>query len=95
VIEEIEVALRGGFPTGAPLHWNYSARKQTELEMTHRYKSGQTVRLHRNMISRSAPDGEYKIVRQLPENAGEPQYTIKSMRESHERVVKESELEKV
>jgi hypothetical protein len=62
--------------------------------MTHRFRSGQLVRLHRTMLSRSAADGDYKIVRQLPETAGEPQYTIKNLREAYERVVKESELEK-
>lgn len=62
--------------------------------MTHRFRSGQLVRLQRTMLSRTAADGDYKVVRQLPETAGEPQYTIKSLREAYERVVKESELER-
>jgi hypothetical protein len=62
--------------------------------MTHRFRSGQLVRLQRTMLSRTAADGDYKIVRQLPETGGEPQYSIKSLREAYERVVKESELER-
>jgi hypothetical protein len=41
---------------------------------------------------RSAADGEFKIVRSLPDDGGETQYRIKSVREPHERVVKESDL---
>lgn len=63
--------------------------------MTSQFRSGQTVRLSRGLAYRSAADGEYKIVRPLPENGGEQQYRIKSLREPHERVVKESDLEKV
>ena len=53
------------------------------------------VRLSRGLPYKSAADGQYKIVRLLPENGGEPQYRIKSEREPHERVVKESDLEKL
>jgi hypothetical protein len=63
--------------------------------MTTQFRSGQTVRLSRGLALKSAADGEYKIVRQLPENGGEQQYRVKSAREPHERVVKESDLEKV
>jgi hypothetical protein len=37
--------------------------------------------------------GDYQIVRQLLDSAGEFHYRIKSSREAHERVVKESDLE--
>lgn len=62
--------------------------------MTHKYRSGQTVQLSRSLAARSAADGDYKVVRQLPDNGGEPQYRIKSLREPYERVVKESDMEK-
>ena len=64
--------------------------------MSERFKSGQTVLLCRNQFNRSAATGEYKIVQQLPASdaGGELQYRIKSIREPHERVVKESDLEK-
>jgi hypothetical protein len=43
---------------------------------------------------RSAAHGEFKIVRSLPDSGGEIQYRIKSAQEPHERVVKESDLQK-
>ena len=63
--------------------------------MTSQFRSGQTVRLSRRLPYKSAAEGEYTIVRPLPDNGGEPQYRIKSVREPYERVVKESDLEKV
>jgi hypothetical protein len=70
------------------------ARRKNGGDMTHQFRSGQTVRLCRGLPYRSAADGDYKIVRQLPDNGGELQYRIKSTREPHDRVVKESDLEK-
>lgn len=60
--------------------------------MTSRFRSGQTVRLVRNP-SRAAAEGEFEIVRPLPDDGGETQYRIKSVREPHDRVVKESDLQ--
>ncbi len=63
--------------------------------MNYRYKTGQRVRLMRTLQHRNAPDGTYEVTRQLPFNdEGERQYRVKSAREQHERVVKESELER-
>jgi hypothetical protein len=62
--------------------------------MTTPFRSGQTVRLSRALLHKTA-GGEYKIVRLLPDDGGEHQYRIKSVREPHERVVKESDLEKM
>jgi hypothetical protein len=60
----------------------------------HRFRIGQRVRFTRGFPYRNAADGEYEVTRQLPGNNGEYEYRIKSMREPHERVVKESELER-
>jgi two-component sensor histidine kinase len=62
--------------------------------MTHQFRPGQMVRLCRSRSTGAAPAGDYKVVRQLPETSGELQYRVKSMRESHERVVRESDLER-
>jgi hypothetical protein len=63
-------------------------------DMAHHFRSGQTVRLCRSpRYGAAAAGGDYEIVRQLPDDGGESQYRIKSMREPHERVVKESDLE--
>jgi hypothetical protein len=61
--------------------------------MSHRYRSGQTVRLCRSPY-RSSATGDYKIIRQLPSNGSDLEYRIKSLLEPYERVVKESDLEK-
>jgi hypothetical protein len=44
--------------------------------------------------SRNVPGGSYKVIKQLPGINGEFQYQIKSVKEPHERVVRESELRK-
>jgi hypothetical protein len=62
--------------------------------MARYFRPGQTVRLARGFPNRSAAEGDYKIVSQLPDEGGELQYRVKSVREPHERVVKESELTK-
>ena len=60
--------------------------------MAYKFQVGQTVQmLHgRRYLAISAVD--YQVVRQLPEILGERSYRIKSMRESFERVVIESQL---
>jgi len=58
------------------------------------FRSGQSVRLCRSLHRSGAPS-EFKIVRVLPENNGEREYRVKSISEPYERVVKESELERV
>jgi hypothetical protein len=64
--------------------------------MTHRYQPGQRVRFSRGFPYRNAADGPYEVVSQLPHSPdGEHQYRIKHAGEQHERVVKESELERV
>jgi hypothetical protein len=74
----------------------YGLEPTMGADMTQEFKSGQTVHLRRSLIHRAAADGDYKIVRRLPDTdgGGELQYRIKSVREPHERVVKESDLEK-
>jgi hypothetical protein len=62
--------------------------------MAHKFWVGQTVDLTPTML-RQAATGEYEVRRLLPlldGMAGNPSYRIKSVRESHERVVHESEI---
>jgi hypothetical protein len=63
--------------------------------MTRNFRAGQAVRLSRSFPYKAAAEGDYKIVCQLPDNGGEPQYRVKSVREPHECVVKENELAKI
>jgi hypothetical protein len=64
--------------------------------LSHHFETGQDVRLARSLAYRTSAAGVYKIVRPLPESGGnEPQYRIKSVSEPHDRVVNESDLERV
>jgi hypothetical protein len=66
-----------------------------ERPMPHKFKVGQTVQLTegRRHVTTSAIG--YKVVRQLPESDGERSYRIKSVDETFERVVNESQLVKM
>jgi uncharacterized protein YjbK len=59
----------------------------------HKFKIGEIVQFSPS-IRRRASGGVYEITKQLPDSAGEYEYRIKSINEPHERVVRESELEK-
>jgi hypothetical protein len=58
----------------------------------HKFCQGQRVTLAANVINRSAVGGSYVVTKQLPERDGEFEYRLKSASETHERVVRESEL---
>ena len=73
------------------LRMYYDLRRRESA--THRYDTGQKVRFSRGFPYRAAAAGDYEVLGRLPRRDGEYQYRIKSARESHERVVKESELE--
>jgi hypothetical protein len=61
--------------------------------MIHKFEPGQMVRFGRGYPHRNAADGFYQVLQQLPYADGDYQYRIKSVREQHERVVREGELE--
>jgi hypothetical protein len=62
--------------------------------LSHIFTIGQTVVLTTHLPGNLAQAGSYEVVRHLPVDAhGEPQYRIKSVRETHERVVRESQLD--
>lgn len=56
----------------------------------HKYQIGQTVFL--TSSDRNLPEGAYVVTRKLPERDGDFQYRVKSMSETHERVVPENQL---
>jgi hypothetical protein len=58
----------------------------------HKYKVGQVVDA-RQLVRGVVPPGRYEVVRHLPaQEGGDNQYRVKSVRDGHERVVRESEL---
>jgi len=59
---------------------------------SHRFKEGDVVDAVEGKVG-MLPPGRYKIVRLMPPTvAGDNQYRIKSLKDGHERLVKESEL---
>ena len=54
----------------------------------HKFKIGDAVFLERSL---NVPGGAYVVAKRLPECNGEFEYQIKSAREAHLRVVRESE----
>lgn len=57
----------------------------------HKFKTGQTVLTVKTAYS-TLPQGRYQVVRLLPADGAGNQYRVKSVRDGHERVVRESEL---
>jgi hypothetical protein len=57
----------------------------------HKFKIGQNV----NYLGRERASGTYKVVQLLPSEGDDFQYRIKNSNEPHERVAKESDLERV
>lgn len=58
----------------------------------HKFAVGQKVRFTPEMGQMANRGETFVIIRQLPEAAGLPQYTIKSEMDGHTRVVRETQL---
>jgi hypothetical protein len=57
----------------------------------HKFKIGQVVdarAFDRGVI----PPGRYEVTRHLPPEGSDNQYRVKSVRDGHERIVRESEM---
>jgi hypothetical protein len=60
----------------------------------HQFSVGEVVTCISDMFLRHAAPGDYRIVASMPDRDGDHMYKIKSPLEEHERVVKESLLER-
>jgi hypothetical protein len=80
------------FPEGSEKH---RAPRSFALSL-HRFRVGQSVSFVGGGGVLSKATGVYSITKLLPETDGDGQlqYRLKSARESHERVAKESELQR-
>ena len=56
----------------------------------HRFKIGQAV----IYLAREKSSGTYKVTQLLPSENGDFQYRIRNLNEPHDRVVKESDLDR-
>jgi hypothetical protein len=61
----------------------------------HKFKVGQSVSYTSGPFGRRGTNGIYKVTQLLPPEGDDYQYRIKSASEPHERVVKESQLNRV
>jgi hypothetical protein len=59
-----------------------------------KFAVGQTVRFTSSTVGRPGAGGTYKIVRVLPLENDEQQYRIRNAHEAHERVARESQLDR-
>ena len=60
----------------------------------HKFKIGQTVHYTSGPYGRGSTTGTYQITALLPPEGDDRQYRIKSANEPHERVVRESQLDR-
>jgi len=60
--------------------------------LSHKYAVGDSVLFLSGAVGRFAPNGTYRVVRQLPSEDDDHLYRIKSETEAFERVAKESQL---
>lgn len=61
----------------------------------HRFKVGQSVTFTSGPFGRAGTTGTYKVTQLLPPEGDDNQYRIKNSDEPHERVVKESQLDRI
>jgi hypothetical protein len=59
---------------------------------SHKFSIGQKVSFHPGGGTQAYLSGNYTVVRELPSENGDWQYRVKSDRDSHERIVLESQL---
>ena len=79
-----------------PPNWHANAKGQNGGFMPeHKFKIGQSVQFTSGPFGRGAATGIYKVTQLLPPEGDEYQYPIKSAREPHERVAKESQMARV
>jgi hypothetical protein len=58
----------------------------------HKFSVGSAVRYSAGAYAAPTVSGTYTVVRLLPPEPGDCQYRVKSLRDGHERVVRESQL---
>jgi hypothetical protein len=68
------------------------ATKAASAVKEHKYQVGQVVDFTPGALTLETSIGKYEIVRHLPPEGPENQYRIKSVLDSHERVVRESQI---
>jgi hypothetical protein len=60
----------------------------------HRFAVGERVEFSPGRLDGNVPRGVYTVTRHMPSETPDMQYRVKNVRDSHERVVRESQLRK-
>jgi hypothetical protein len=60
----------------------------------HRFAVGERVEFSPGRLDGNVPRGTYTVTKLLPSETRDMQYRVKNVRDSHERVVLESQLRK-
>jgi hypothetical protein len=79
---------------GPALRCSISYFGMTEAVLAHKFRIGDNVHFTTGLFGRGGANGVYEVVRLLPSEGDEQQYRIKSVSEPHERVAKQSQLER-
>jgi hypothetical protein len=66
----------------------------TEALVAHKFRIGDNVHFIAGLLGRESAGGVYQVVRLLPSDGDEQQYRVKSPTEPHERVAKQSQIER-
>jgi hypothetical protein len=85
--------VKPGFDFGGKMQYRRGCSTEGHLS-DHRFRVGQSVNYTSGLRRQPGWGGAYKITQLLPAQGDEPLYRIKSVDEPHERVVKETELER-
>jgi hypothetical protein len=86
---------RSGYPVSSQLQAARPVGTAEEHLNDHKFKVGQSVSYTYGRRGQAGSSGVYKVTQLLPPEGDERQYRIKSASEPHERVVKETDIERV
>ncbi len=62
--------------------------------IAHRYGVGQKIEFLPGKLDGAAPGGTYTVVRCMPNDGKDREYRVKNARDGHERVVRESQIQR-
>jgi len=69
--------------------------KKEDAVTSHKFKIGQSVNYTSGLFGAGSASGVYQVTQLLPPEGDDFQYKIKSAAEPHERVAKESQLDRI
>jgi hypothetical protein len=86
----VQGAFVGAYPFRRTVSFSGRPLGEGNIMSEHRYRVGQSV----TYLGRERATGTYKITQLMPSEGGDFQYRIRNASEPHDRVVKESDLDR-